>query len=213
MKIKWWGHASFLLTSSDGTTLLTDPYNEEVPYAKITDKADIVTVSHEHFDHNAVDLLPGNPEVIKDIKEQKIKNIEIRGISSFHDTEKGAKRGENRVFVFEIDGIKVCHLGDLGHTLDNELLNQIGSIDVLLTPVGGYFTIDAKDAYYITEQLNPSIVFPMHYKTEIIDFPISGVEEFLNYFNADQIKKVSNWEVEIAKLPDSTEVYVLDYVK
>lgn len=213
MKIKWWGHACFLVTASDGTTVLTDPYNKEVPYSRIIDKADLVTVSHDHFDHNAVDLLPGNPEVLRDTVEKEIKGITIRGVESYHDSEKGSKRGANIIFLIEIDNIKICHLGDLGHPLDSDHLDKIGEVDILLIPVGGHFTIDAKKAFKISQQLQPSVIIPMHYKTDILDFPIKGVENFLKYFDSNQVKKFSRSELEIEELTAGSMVYVLNYVK
>ncbi len=115
MKIKWLGHASFLITSDSGIKIITDPYETGggLSYGEIKESADIVTVSHDHFDHNNVAAVPGNPQVVKGTAE--VKGIEFKGISTYHDEAKGGQRGKNTILCFEVDGIRVCHLGDLGH--------------------------------------------------------------------------------------------------
>lgn len=213
MKIKWWGHSSFLITTDDGLKILTDPYNEDLPYVRIDDKADYVTVSHDHFDHNAVDLLPGNPKVVDNIEGLENNEIKIEGIASYHDDKKGAERGQNIMFNFKFNGKKLSHLGDLGHPLNKDQLKKLKDVDYLLIPVGGHYTINADQAYKIIKQIKPKVVVPMHYKTEILDFPIKGVDDFLGYFSKENIKIINNSELEITKLPEEQLVYVLDYVK
>lgn len=213
MKIKWWGHASFLITNSNNIKILTDPYNEELPYKKITDKVDYVTVSHDHFDHNAVDLLEGSPKVIKSSSGFNDENISVEGISVYHDDAEGNKRGKNIIFVINTDGYKIAHLGDLGHDLNKEELNKLKGIDIILIPVGGNYTIDAKKAKDIVDEIKPKIVLPMHYKTDILDFPITGVDEFLSYFEKDNIEIFDGSEVEINKLPSKQKLYLLDHVR
>ena len=213
MKIKWWGHASFLITNSNNKKILTDPYNEELPYKKITDKVDYVTVSHDHFDHNAVDLLEGSPKVIKSSSGFNDENISVEGISVYHDDAEGNKRGKNIIFVINTDGYKIAHLGDLGHDLNKEELNKLKGIDIILIPVGGNYTIDAKKAKDIVDEIKPKIVLPMHYKTDILDFPITGVDEFLSYFEKDNIEIFDGSEVEINKLPSKQKLYLLDHVR
>lgn len=213
MKIKWWGHASFLITTDEGLKILTDPYNEDLPYARIDDKADYVTVSHEHFDHNAVDLLPDNPKVINNIKGLENNEIKVEGIASYHDDKKGAERGQNIIFNFEFDGTKLSHLGDLGHPLNEDQLKRLKDVDYLLIPVGGNYTINADQAYKIIKQIKPKVIIPMHYNTDILDFPIKGVDDFLGNFSKENIKIINNSELEITNLPEEQLVYVLDYVK
>ncbi len=212
MKIKWWGHASFLITASDGTRTLTDPYDEELPYAEINDRADYVTVSHSHYDHNAVGVVPGNPRVVDDVKGYKDEKIKIEGISSYHDDAQGSKRGENIIFKIELEGIKVCHMGDLGHLLNEEQVERLSGVDILLIPVGGNYTINAEQASKILEVLNPPVVIPMHYKTDILDFPIKGVDEFTKLFTPEKVEKIDGSEVEIEEIPSTQKVYILDYV-
>ena len=213
MKIKWWGHASFLITTSKNKMILTDPYNEELPYNKITDKPDYVTVSHDHFDHNAVELLEGSPEVIKKSSGFEDDNISVEGISVYHDDAEGDKRGENIIFVIDTDDFKIAHLGDLGHDLNNKQLSKLKNVDILLIPVGGNYTIDAKRAKKIVDEIDPKIVIPMHYKTDILDFPITGVDEFLSYFEKKSVEIINGPEVEFDEIPSKQKLYLLDHVR
>lgn len=168
MNIKWLGHACFKLTSEKGTVIVTDPFDESVGYPMPNVKADIVTSSHSHFDHNYFKAVKGNFDIVDTVGEHNIKGINIKGVNTFHDDEHGAKRGKNIVFVFDIDGIRVCHMGDLGHVLTEKQVEEIGPVDVLLIPVGGYYTIDAKQAVEVMNQLKPKITIPMHYKRSLL---------------------------------------------
>jgi len=213
MKIKWNGHASFTLTSEAGLKIITDPYEPsgfggQIKYGPITDSADMVLVSHEHADHNYVQGLKGSPVVIK--KTQEVKGIKFEVIPAFHDQSQGRERGENRIFLFELEGIKIAFLGDLGHILNPEQTKKLSDLDLLLIPVGGTFTVDAKQAGKIVEALKPKLVIPMHYKTAKIGFPIQSVDGFLSLFT--KVKRLNSNETAIKKsdLPSSTEVWVLE---
>ena len=209
MKIKWLGHACFMITSDAGTKLITDPYqpNEALTYGEIKESADIVTVSHDHLDHNNVAAVGGSPEVVRGVTE--VKGIEFKGIPSYHDDAGGQKRGGNTIFCFEVDGIRVCHLGDLGHQLSDKQVAEVGTVDILLIPVGGYFTINAKVASEVCNRLAPKVVIPMHYKTDKCDFPIAGVDEFLR--GKGDVSRLSASEVEFkpGELPATTQIIVL----
>jgi len=210
MNIKWLGHACFKLTSEKGTVIVTDPFDESVGYPMPNVKADIVTSSHSHFDHNYFKAVKGNFDIVDTVGEHNIKGINIKGVNTFHDDEHGAKRGKNIVFVFDIDGIRVCHMGDLGHVLTEKQVEEIGPVDVLLIPVGGYYTIDAKQAVEVMNQLKHKITIPMHYKTEFINFPIDTVDNFLNMTKG---KKILSTEVDITKkdLEGEPKVIALNY--
>lgn len=160
MKIKWLGLASFLITSDKGIKIITDPYETkgDLSYREIEESADIVTVSHDHFDHNNVAAIRDNPKIFRKIGKSDIEGIKFRGITCFHDNFEGKERGKNIISCFEVDGVKLCHLGDLGHQLSDEQISEIGPVDVLLVPVGGVFTIDAKVATELCYQLRPKIV-------------------------------------------------------
>ena len=212
MRITWFGHACFGLVSDSGITIITDPFDETVGYKLPDVQADIVTVSHQHFDHNYVKGVSGNPEVVSEAGDYRIKGIPIKGVKSYHDDQGGSKRGINIVYVFEIDGVRVCHLGDLGHVLAREQVEQIGAVDVLLVPVGGTYTIDASAATSVVSSLKPSIAIPMHYKTDRINFPIEGVDEFLEAMGGGT--RVDDHTLEVKKQDvegGETRVLVLDY--
>jgi L-ascorbate metabolism protein UlaG (beta-lactamase superfamily) len=213
MKIKWLGHASFLITSEAGVKIVTDPYTSGsmgLNYGEIKEKADIVTVSHEHGDHNNVASVKGNPKVVKETALAEIKGIRLSGVSTFHDDASGGKRGGNIIFCFVVDGMKVCHLGDLGHPLTDKQIAEIGHPDVLLVPVGGNFTIDAKVATQVCDKLAPRVVIPMHYNNERCPtFPVAGVEEFLK--NKQRVSRMdaSEYECQKERLPVNTQIMVL----
>jgi len=216
MKVKWLGHSCFLISSSAGVRIVTDPYesggfNRGLGYKPVREAADIILISHEHSDHNYVKDIPGDPEVIRKTGRQEVKGIEINGVLTCHDKTDGRQRGLNTVFCLDVDGVRVCHLGDLGHELSAKEIKEIGRVDVLLIPVGGYFTIGAAEATRVAAALKPRIVIPMHYKTPVLDFPITGVEDFLK--GKPQVKRLAASEVEITKanLPQETEVWVLNH--
>jgi L-ascorbate metabolism protein UlaG (beta-lactamase superfamily) len=211
MQIKWLGHASFLITSQSGQKIITDPYSVGggLNLTPINESAHIVTQSHNHGDHNNVKTIRGNPAILNEAGKCTIKNIEFKAIPAYHDEARGDQRGNNLLFCFIVDEMNLCHLGDLGHPLSSQQLSQIGPVDILFIPVGGYFTIDAKTATAVVESIRPRIVFPMHYKTEKVNYPISGVDEFLKY--QKNIRKINSSEYEIKKtnLPEKTEIIVL----
>jgi L-ascorbate metabolism protein UlaG (beta-lactamase superfamily) len=213
MKIKWLGHASFLITSDSGIRIITDPYtpNNDLKYDSIEESADIVTVSHEHGDHNNVAAVKGNPQVVKGNTEAK--GIKVKGVSTYHDETKGSQRGSNTIFCFEIDGVNVCHLGDLGHMLSDKQVAELGKVDVLLVPVGGFYTIDAKTTSQVCEKLNPRVIIPMHYKNDKCAFPIAGVDEFLKGKSNTTRLDTSEVELKAGELPTSTQIMVLKPAK
>ncbi|MGB2814565.1 MAG: MBL fold metallo-hydrolase [Dehalococcoidales bacterium] len=209
MKIKWLGHASFLITSDSGTKIITDPYipDDRLHYGEINESADAVTVSHDHSDHGSVAAVKGSPQVVKG--DAEIKGIKFKGIATFHDSSGGKERGSNTIFCFEVDGVKVCHLGDLGHELTAGQAAQAGAVDVLLLPVGGFYTIDAAVASRVAEQLKPRVVIPMHFKNSKCDFPIAGVEEFLRGKKDISQPDASEVEFRAGEMPSTTRIIVL----
>jgi len=211
MKVKWLGHSCFLITSKDGIRIITDPYTVGggINYSPIKETADIVVVSHEHDDHNNVFAVKGKPAVVKGNGVKIARGIQFRGIATYHDTSKGRERGTNTVFCFTVDDIKLCHLGDLGHVFTREQVEEIGAVDILLIPVGGLYTIDATDASRVCGQLAPKVIIPMHFKTPKCAYPIAGVEDFL--MGKKEIRKADSSEVEFerGKLPDTTEIELL----
>lgn len=215
MKIKFLGHASFLITSDKGIKIITDPYKPGcfgggIKYSPITEEANIVTISHEHDDHNETNI-KGNPSFVRKHGAQEIGEIKINGVETYHDESGGKERGPNTIFNILIDGMNLVHLGDLGHTLSPDVAAKIGNVDVLIIPVGGYFTIDAKKAEDVISTLKPKVVIPMHFKTDKCGFPIAPVE---NFTKGKDIRKIDD-ELEIKKenLPAETTIYVLTPTK
>lgn len=218
MKIKWLGHATFVITTQNGKVILVDPYEsgcygDALRYPRITAEADVVTVSHQHTDHNNSKMLSGKPQVINKDGEHEVSGMKIKGIPTYHDTSQGKERGENTVFVYDVDDLKLVHLGDLGHMLTKEQLDKIGKVDILMIPVGGCFTIDAQQASEIARTLDARIVIPMHYKTDLVDFPIASVDDFIS--GKDNVKSWNTSEVSVTRdqLPPQPEIWVFPYTK
>ncbi len=187
MKIQYLGHSSFLLTSKKGTKIVTDPYGE-VGFSMPCIEADAVTVSHRHYDHCNVGAVSA-PLVLSEAGEYSVADISVSAVERFHDEVHGAKRGKNLIFRFLIDGLRVCHLGDLGEPCSPETVQAIGPADVLLIPVGGNYTIDAAEAKKYVEAIDPSIVIPMHYHVRGLTVDIGGVEPFLKLMGgAERLK-------------------------
>ena len=214
MKVKWYGHAAFLITSGQGVKIITDPYEPggfggAIGYGQIPDEADIVLVSHDHADHNYVQGLRGKPQVVKGTGAHQVKGLEFRGIAAYHDGRKGTERGPNTIFCFQIDGLRLCHLGDLGHVPNKQETEQIGPVDVLLEPIGGVYTIDPTKAAQTIQRLNPKITIPMHYKTPLCGFPLANVEDFTSGKPAVKVLKGSELEIRKESLPQHPEIIVL----
>jgi len=216
MKIKWLGHSAFQLTAADGTSVITDPYvpgsfSGAIKYGPIRETADAVTVSHRHQDHDGVSHLPGKPKAFEGKGTFKVGSVSISGFETFHDATEGAGRGRNTVFVFQADGMRVCHCGDLGHVLTVQQAAAIGKVDVLLVPVGGTFTVDAAAAREVAEQLAARVTIPMHYKTDKLGFDIAGIDDFVQ--GKANVKRVGSPEVGVSadKLPPVPEIWVLEH--
>ncbi|MDD2681321.1 MAG: MBL fold metallo-hydrolase [Patescibacteria group bacterium] len=177
MILTWLGHSCFKIQDKigpDGITVITDPYGKDFGLKMPNCEANIVTVSHQHEDHNNVAALRGNPFVIDCAGEYDVKNILVEGIDSFHDTDGGKERGKNIIFRFEVEDISIVHLGDLGETLNDAQLEKLSGIDILLVPVGGKYTLNASKAIEVINQIEPRIVVPMHYHTP--DLKIEGLD-------------------------------------
>jgi L-ascorbate metabolism protein UlaG (beta-lactamase superfamily) len=211
MQIKWLGHSSFLITSKENIKIITDPYIVDggIKYGPINESANIVTASHNHGDHSNTGIIKGTPRILKEAGSDSVKGIEVKTVSVFHDEAKGGQRGSNLIFCFKVDGLDLCHLGDLGHKLSGPQLSQIGPVDVLFIPVGGFFTVDAKGATEIVEAVKPKLIFPMHYKNSKVEYPIAGVDEFLK--GKKNVRKLYTSAIETTKetLPEETEIVVL----
>jgi len=208
MKINWLGHACFLVETS-GLKILIDPFDDSVGYPILSLSPDIVLISHEHHDHSAASLWGGKPILIREAGERSLRGVEFRGIATFHDDFQGEKSGKNLIFTIFSQGISLCHLGDLGHLLSLEQLQEIGRVDVLMIPVGGIYTIDALDAHRVVQQLLPRIVIPMHYWTSVLRYPLDSVDKFISGKN--NVRRQSTMEITRETLPETLTYVVLDY--
>ena len=182
MIITWLGHSCFKIqdkSGSDGATVATDPFDKSTGLKVPKFEANILTISHDHADHNNASAINGSPFIIKSAGEYEINGISVEGIESYHDEKQGAERGKNIIFRIDIDNISVAHLGDLGHALDAKQLEKLKGTDILLIPVGGNHTINAKKAVEVVGQVEPRIVIPMHYKLPGLKFDIDGVDNFI----------------------------------
>ena len=210
------GHSCFKIKGKQAA-VITDPYNPCVGFKMPKVEADIVTVSHGHEDHSFIEGVRGEPFVISEPGEYEIKGVEVLGVSTFHDNVNGAKRGKNIVYHIKIDEIAVVHLGDLGHKLTPEQLENLNEIDVLLVPVGGVYTVDAIGAREVINQLEPKIVIPMHFKTKKHDeelfSEVDGPDTFLKEMGEEKIEPQKKLKIKNrSQLPEEREVIVLKRV-
>jgi len=210
MEITWLGHSCFRLKGSEAT-VITDPYSPELGYKLGKPTARIVTVSHQHPGHSYVQGVGGEPKVVSGPGEYEISGVLIMGIATFHDGEKGAKRGRNTVYHMEIDELSICHLGDLGHVLNVEQVEEIDNVDILLLPVGGVSTINAPVAAEVVRQLEPKAVIPMHYQTPVLKRELEPVDRFLKEIGAKDVVSQPKLTISKSHLPESTQVFLLDY--
>lgn len=201
MNLHWYGHSCFLLTAGDGTRILTDPFSPEIGYTLLGAQADIVTLSHDHFDHNNADAVPNAPLIIRTQGLFTERGITITALPSFHDTEQGAQRGENLIFLFEIDGLRIAHLGDLGDIPSAEVMQQLGKVNVLLAPVGGIYTIGPRTACDIANEVQAEVLIPMHYQTNKLTLgqPILGVDTLLSIAKDCNIHRLNQSDCTITK--------------
>ncbi|MBR2903708.1 MAG: MBL fold metallo-hydrolase [Clostridia bacterium] len=211
MKIQYLGHSCFKLTESTGTTIITDPYGDigyDLP-ENLT--ADAVTISHDHFDHNNAKAVGGKPLVINKDGFFELPGVEIEGVKSYHDTEEGKLRGDNVIFKFRMDGLDICHLGDIGEECSAELIEMLLPINVLLIPVGGNYTIDAEQAKEYVDRIMPDIVIPMHYKSRHSIIDVDKAQEFLDLFEDDDVDVCHKDVLEFSRedLEDSNTTVIL----
>ena len=210
MDISWLGHSCFRIRGNNAI-VITDPYSPSLGYSLGKPTARIVTVSHQHSGHSYIQGIGDEPRLVIGPGEYEISGVLIIGIATFHDADRGGKRGKNTVYLMEIDEISVCHLGDLGHVLTTEQVEEIGNVDVLLLPVGGVSTINAPMAAEVVRQLEPKAVVPMHYKTSSLSWELEPVERFLKEIGVEQVESQPKLSLTRSSLPLSTQVFLLDY--
>lgn len=214
MDITYLGHSSFKIRGKKAT-IVTDPFQSKSVGLKFpkTD-ADIVTVSHQHDDHNAVSEVGGSPFIVEGPGEYEVKGIGIIGIPSFHDAEKGTIRGKNTIFNLEVDGVQIVHLGDIGEMLTDKEIEQLGNVGILLVPVGGHYTITEKQASELIQEIEPSIVIPMHYGRPELNQDsfgeLSPVSSFLKVMGQESISPQAKLTITKDKIPEQMQVIVLE---
>jgi L-ascorbate metabolism protein UlaG (beta-lactamase superfamily) len=211
MNITYLGHSSFRIKASIAT-IITDPFDDSLGLHFPKKEADIVTVSHHHFDHENIKGLK-NPDafVIDAPGEYEIKEVMVKGISTFHDDKNGEERGLNTAYTMEVEGVHICHLGDLGHELSEKQLKEFEETDILMIPVGGVYTIDPKIAVSVIKAIDPSIVIPMHYKVPGLNdsfAQLATLEDFLSEFELAPTK-TDKLVISSSTLPEEMELVVL----
>jgi len=215
MVIEWLGHSCFKITLKNGLRILTDPYGPEVGYTAKDVEVDVVTVSHDHFDHNNLSHAKGEYTLVNTPGTHTVGDLVIEGIETWHDHSQGAHRGTNIVYKYSINGMSVCHMGDLGCIPDDAFYNTLGKVDILMIPVGGNYTIDAHEALTICEHIRPNIIIPMHFKTPDTDMDIAPLHEFLDAVGREY--DVSHHgkcylNIDKASLKKRTRVVVMEYL-
>ena len=194
---------------------MTDPYKASIGYPVPKEiRADVVTISHEHGDHNNEEVLVGNPRIIRTPGIHEACGFRVQGIPSDHDDQGGQVRGSNMIFVVETEGLRICHCGDLGQMLTDQQMEAIGHVDILMVPIGGVYTIDAKGAREVVRALNPKVVIPMHYRTDLAGDELDGPETFLEYMTQDEyavsMHHAKTQQYTIADFPKRYKVLVME---
>ncbi len=210
MDILWHGQAFFRLKGKN-VMIAIDPYDPEAIGLKLPKEtqADAVLKTHDHKDHSNLSAITGEPIQITGPGEYEVKGAAITGIGVFHDNVNGAERGKNTIYNIEIDGLNIVHLGDLGHLLTESQIQELGTIDILLIPVGGVYTIDAKLASEVVAQLEPRIVIPMHYLLPGLKAELEPVDNFLKEMGKEGVEPVTKLAITKDKLPEEPQVVVL----
>ena len=209
MEIIWLGHSCFRIKGKE-VTLVADPYNESIGYSLGKLEANIVTLSHHHLGHSYVAGIEGNPKVLQGPGEYEVSEVFVTGIGTFHDSSRGEDRGKNTIYLIEMEEVRLCHLGDLGHALSPQQVEELGSVEVLFVPVGGVSTVDAKIAAGIVRLLNPQVVIPMHYQTEAVAW-LEPVDRFLKEMGLKEVAPQPKLSLTRSNLSSETQVAVLDY--
>ncbi len=219
MIITYHGHSCFKLKGKRGT-VVTDPFDSYVGFSLPAMNADIITVSHQHKDHNAIGKVKGtdahsSPFIIDAPGEYEVGGISVFGDRFYHDNSKGVERGESIAFTILLDDLKICHLGDLGHQLSDDQVARIGVVDVLFVPVGGTFTLNPEQAMQVVRTIDPSIVIPMHYRLPEHDEKVFGdlktLEDFAKEYGANPVPE-AKLLVEKERLPEEMQLSILSRI-
>ena len=205
MNIRWYGHSCFMLTDSNGVRILTDPYGSHIGYELPELSADGVTISHEHLDHNNISPVISNTTIIRSPGEYEVKGVRIIGIETDHDSVGGALRGKNTMFIYEMDGMRVLHCGDLGVIPPQETIDKVGHIDVMMVPIGAIYTIDDFEARELANIIKPKVVIPMHYKTPKLKIELLPLAPFVDAAKDCRIHNLNDCECTIQPISLGTD--------
>lgn len=213
MEISFLGHSCFRIRGKEAV-LVTDPFDPYIGFKLPKISADIITISHDHKDHNNKEAVSGTakrkkPFVISGPGEYEVAGVSIFGVVTFHDASRGSKRGTNTVYVITLDGMRVAHLGDLGHRLTESQLEEVNGADILMIPVGGIYTIDAKEAIEVIGQVEPKIIIPMHYHLPGLTIKLAPVSQFLKEIGAEGVEPIPRLTISKDRLPEEREVVIL----
>lgn len=215
MIIDWLGHSCFKVTLKSGTKILLDPYDDRIGYTPQEVAADIVTISHAHHDHNDLSYVVGDYTLVDKPGDYTFGELTIEGIKTWHDNERGAKRGENICFVFNVRGMRLCHMGDIGAIPPSDVLEKLKGTEILLIPVGGNYTINACEALQICEAVKPNIIIPMHFQTPVTNLDIAPLSDFLEAagreYDVSHLGKC-NIKIDKATLKKRTRIIVMEYL-
>lgn len=209
MEIDWFGMSCFRLRAREAT-VVTDPYEKSIGLKLPRPRADIVTVSHNHAGHDNADGVAGNPKVINGPGEYEISSVFVTGVQTYHDKRSGKDRGKNTVYVFNIEGLNVCHLGDIGHVPTQAQADLIGEVDILLVPVGGGNALNASDAAEVVSLFEPMVVIPMHYRVPELAVKLDAVDKFIKEMGIKGPARVESVNFKRDSLPKETQVFLLD---
>lgn len=210
MEISYFGHSCFKIIGKN-ISVVTDPYDsKEAGYKPVRTTADVVTVSHSHFDHSYVSAVSGEPMIFDSSGEYEIKDSSFEGIKGEHGGSEENEKAGNTIFVFEIDDLKFCHLGDQGTELSAEQLEKIDGIDIVFVPVGGTFTIDSEGASKVISQIEPKIVIPMHYGTKDGKIKLDGVQKFMHEMGVSDISPLPRLKIFKKDLPEEMKIVLLE---
>lgn len=203
MQLIWYGHSCFMIKTNEGKRILIDPFNKSLGYNIDFPKCDLITISHSHFDHSSINPINNDTKVINTYGNFNLDFLQLKGFNSFHDDYNGLKRGMNIIYIYKFNNLTLAHLGDLGHIPAQPILNELNSLDFLLIPIGGNFTLDGKKAANLCKLLTPRYIIPMHYKTPVTDFALNDCKDFI--ISMKKVSKLNTNSIDLLKLDLKTK--------
>ncbi len=209
MVITWYGQACFKIQSGD-LVIAVDPFDKEIGFTPPRFRADVVMVTHAHHDHNNATALAGEPFAISGPGEYEVKGVNITGIETYHDMARGRERGLNTIYVIEVEGVRILHMGDFGEEkMRDGTLEAVGDVDILMIPVGGVYTIEGDAAARISRQVEPALVIPMHYKIPGLKVPLQGPEQFLKEMGVKDPEREEKLTIKKKDIPEDGKITVV----